>query len=59
MRAGESLETRSEPARSTEAEQTTFPELPPELIVSIARAAKDGVVLVKMLRMCKATRARR
>ena len=32
------------------------PELPPELVVSIVRAGKDGIILVKMLQVCKAWR---
>ena len=32
------------------------PELPPELVVSVVRASKTGVVLVKMLQVCKAWR---
>ena len=45
----------------TAAEQATphsapLPELPPELVVSIVRAGKDGVVLVKLLQVCKAWR---
>ena len=45
----------------TAAEQATphgapLPELPSELVVSIVRAGKDGVFLVKMLRVCKAWR---
>ena len=45
----------------TAAEQATpqrapLPELPSELVVSIVRARKTGVVLVKMLRVCKAWR---
>jgi hypothetical protein len=34
----------------------TLPELPPELVVSIVRAGKDGLVLVKLLQVCKAWR---
>ena len=33
-----------------------LPELPPELVVSIVRAGKDGLVLVKLLQVCKAWR---
>ena len=45
----------------TAAEQATphgapLPELPPELVVSIVRAGKDGLVLVKLLQVCKAWR---
>ena len=47
----------------TAAEQATphgapLPELPSELVVSIVRAGKDGVLLVKMLQVCKAWRSR-
>jgi hypothetical protein len=45
----------------TAAEQATphgapLPELPPELVVSVVRAGKHGLVLVRMLRVCKAWR---
>ena len=45
----------------TAAEQATphgapLPELPPELVVSIVRAGKDGRVLVNLLQVCKAWR---
>ena len=45
----------------TAAEQATphgapLPELPPELVVSIVRASKDSLVLIKLLQVCKAWR---
>ena len=44
-------------AAATDMERRQVPELPGDLAVAVARAAKDGRVLAKMLQVCRAWRA--